>query len=167
MELPSYVQDPNSRNILSLTIPKPLAVNVSITLTACNKASETLGVLSQAQQVMATHSSTSLIQSSLLVQIHPFLDPSYQQQMAQPMYTTFPSIHYGLVSMMVLPTAMEESFMDWYHQILPVLNVNQNITCDWRWLLWEFQGLGLQTWGWRKHMPWSSTYCTTGASVCL
>jgi len=40
--------------------------------------------------------------------------------------------------------------MGWIYRSLPLLGVNRNITADWRWLPWEYQGLGLPNMGLEK-----------------
>ena len=55
-----------------------------------------------------------------------------------------PSISYSLIPILDPPEALEEEFMDiWYDTLIPLLNVNRNITTDWRWIPIEYQGLRL------------------------
>ena len=60
-----------------------------------------------------------------------------------------PSLRYSLVTLLTQPEAevLEDVFMDWMYSTLPHLGVNLNITKDWRWLPWTFQGLGLPDMG--------------------
>ncbi len=51
---------------------------------------------------------------------------------------------------MIPPAVLETTFMEWYYQILPLLNVNHNTTSNWRWLLHVLQGLGLPNMGIEK-----------------
>lgn len=61
-----------------------------------------------------------------------------------------PSIRYE--PLMTLPAILEESFLDCYYQVLPLLNVNRSITSDWQWLPCAYQGLGVPNLGVEKLM---------------
>jgi hypothetical protein len=48
-----------------------------------------------------------------------------------------------LIPILAPPEALEEEFMDIWYDLLPFLNVNRNITTDWKWIPVDYQGLGL------------------------
>lgn len=55
----------------------------------------------------------------------------------------YPGVSWGLAAVVLSPTKVEAEFQRLYYRALPVLNVNRNITKEWRMLPEMFQGLGL------------------------
>ena len=127
----------------SCVIPQPDSADVAIERKACEEASETLGVFTspagtdtdQLDKILlkAVEWCESIKSSSLS---HGDVWHSLRTQL-------IPSISYSLVPMLSPPEALEEEFMDIWYDLLPHLNVNRNITTDWRWIPVEYQGLGL------------------------
>ncbi len=131
----------------SITIPQTEGPDASIHLKDPSEANETLGVYTnplgdntaQLEKLIrkATHWSASIRSANLT---HSEIWQSLRTQL-------LPSLRYSLVPLMTPPDVMEEIFLDWQYTLLPLLGVNRNITRDWRWLPWEYQGLGLPNMG--------------------
>jgi hypothetical protein len=138
------------RSYRKLTIPQHSSNECDITLKDPKEATQTLGMLTSPVSDGYAHLAKMLskcqeweesIRSSTL----PYRDRWHS------LYTQlFPSVRYGLIPLMTPPAVLEEAFMDVYYRLLPLLNVNRNITSDWRWLPQTFQGLGLPNMGIEK-----------------
>ena len=134
----------------TLTISQHNKGGVEIALKGPGEATQTLGMLTCPTSDGYAHLTKMLAKGrqwaeSIRSSILPYRDRWFS------LYTQlFPSVHYGLVPLMTPPTVLEEAFMDMYYQLLPLLNVNRNITSDWRWLPQSFQGLGLPNMGIEK-----------------
>ncbi len=64
-----------------------------------------------------------------------------------------PLIRYGLFLLMEEPQTVEQAFMDWAYYTLPSFGINRNITADWIWIPWKYEGLGLPNIGVKKGPP--------------
>jgi hypothetical protein len=138
------------RQYRNLTIPQHGGTVIDIALKDPKEATQTLGMFTSPMSDGYAHLAKMLsrcrhweesIRSSML----PYRDRwhSLHTQL-------FPSSRYGLIPLMTPPAVLEEAFMDTYYRLLPLLNVNRNITSDWCWLPQSFQGLGLPNMGLEK-----------------
>jgi hypothetical protein len=130
-----------------IMIPQSDQTDVAIHLKDPSEASETLGVYTSPTGAMPAQLEKLVKRAADWVARVRSSHLSHREVWQSLRTQLIPSLRYSLVPLMTSPAELEGIFLDWQYTALPHLGINRNITTDWRWLPWEFQGLGLPNLG--------------------
>ena len=127
----------------SLSIPQPDHKEVEITLKDAYTSSEVLGIWSCPASTGTSHLEHMLKKGRKWSQriLSSSLSPaevwhSFKTQ-------ALPAVSYGLTTLMVPRSRLDDEFGHWFYTFLPALGVSRAITKEWRTLPIQYQGLGL------------------------